>query len=140
ALGATQQGVITSIVHDGWNETAIEDTYLESSTRVTPIMYATPNLLARHSVIPVNTVNPGWMRAPGENVSAFALETAMDELAYKAVLILLIYGFAIGHPATRKTIYLGPHDVFERLIRQVRMLLAGLAEILSLVRCAKGVS
>ncbi|MEX5535793.1 xanthine dehydrogenase family protein molybdopterin-binding subunit [Pseudomonas syringae] len=84
ALGATQQGVITSIVHDGWNETAIEDTYLESSTRVTPIMYATPNLLARHSVIPVNTVNPGWMRAPGENVSAFALETAMDELAYKA--------------------------------------------------------
>jgi xanthine dehydrogenase YagR molybdenum-binding subunit len=83
ALGCTQQGILTSIVHDGWNETSIEDTYLESSTRVTPIMYATPNLLARHEVIPVNTVNPGWMRAPGESVSAFALETAMDELAYK---------------------------------------------------------
>ncbi|MNC20102.1 Molybdopterin-binding domain of aldehyde dehydrogenase [compost metagenome] len=45
-------------------------------------MYATPNMLARHSIIPVNTVNPGWMRAPGENISSFALETAMDELAY----------------------------------------------------------
>ena len=61
---------------------AIDDMYLEPTTSVTPMMYATPNLSARHSVIAVNTVNPGWMRAPGENPSTFALETAMDELAY----------------------------------------------------------
>lgn len=82
-LGANDQGQLVSVVHEGWNETAIEDTHLEPSTMVTSLMYATPNLLARHSIIPVNTVNPGWMRAPGENISAYALETAMDELAYE---------------------------------------------------------
>lgn len=83
ALGATKQGMLVSVVHDGWNETAIDDTHLEPSTSVTALMYATPNMLARHSIIPVNTVNPGWMRAPGENISTYALETAMDELAYE---------------------------------------------------------
>ncbi|GFM86815.1 hypothetical protein PSCICO_22140 [Pseudomonas cichorii] len=81
ALGATPQGTLVSVVHEGWNETAIDDTHLEPSTSVTALMYATPNMLARHSIIPVNTVNPGWMRAPGENISTYALETAMDELA-----------------------------------------------------------
>ncbi|MCV4271307.1 xanthine dehydrogenase family protein molybdopterin-binding subunit [Pseudomonas capsici] len=81
ALGATAQGTLVSVVHEGWNETAIDDTHLEPSTSVTALMYATPNMLARHSIIPVNTVNPGWMRAPGENISTYALETAMDELA-----------------------------------------------------------
>lgn len=85
-LGATQQGVLVSVLHQGWNETAIDDTHLEPSTSVTALMYATPNMLARHSIIPVNTVNPGWMRAPGENISAYALETAMDELAYACAL------------------------------------------------------
>ncbi|WP_164703910.1 molybdopterin cofactor-binding domain-containing protein, partial [Pseudomonas viridiflava] len=60
---------------------AIDDTHLEPTTSVTALMYATPNMLARHSIVPVNTVNPGWMRAPGENISTYALETAMDELA-----------------------------------------------------------
>jgi xanthine dehydrogenase YagR molybdenum-binding subunit len=83
ALGATKEGMLVSVVHEGWNETAIDDTHLEPTTGVTALMYATPNMLARHSIIPVNTVNPGWMRAPGENISTYALETAMDELAYE---------------------------------------------------------
>lgn len=86
ALGATKDGSLVSVVHEGWNETAIDDTHLEPSTSVTALMYATPHMLARHSIIPVNTVNPGWMRAPGENISTFALETAMDELAYEVNL------------------------------------------------------
>ncbi|RMO90474.1 putative xanthine dehydrogenase YagR, molybdenum binding subunit [Pseudomonas syringae pv. tagetis] len=81
ALGATKEGMLVSVVHEGWNETAIDDIHLEPTTGVTALMYATPNMLARHSIIPVNTVNPGWMRAPGENISTYALETAMDELA-----------------------------------------------------------
>ncbi|WP_277962662.1 xanthine dehydrogenase family protein molybdopterin-binding subunit [Pseudomonas sp. RIT-To-2] len=83
ALGATRDGRLVSVVHAGWNETAIDDTHLEPSTSVTALMYATPAMLARHSIVPVNTVNPGWMRAPGENISTYALESAMDELAYE---------------------------------------------------------
>jgi xanthine dehydrogenase YagR molybdenum-binding subunit len=83
ALGATQDGKLVSIVHEGSNETAIDDLHQEPTNVVTAIMYATPNFWSRHSLVPVNTVNPSWMRAPGENPSAFALETAMDELAHK---------------------------------------------------------
>ena len=82
-LGATDDGTLVSIVHEGSNETAIDDTHQEPTNVVTAIMYDTPNFWSRHSLVPVNTVNPSWMRAPGENPSAFALETAMDELAYE---------------------------------------------------------
>ncbi|KQT57596.1 oxidoreductase [Aureimonas sp. Leaf460] len=83
SLGATEDGKLVSIVHEGWNETAIDDLAFEQTNAVTNIMYATPNLRSWHSIIPTNTVNPGWMRGPNETCSAYALETAMDELAYK---------------------------------------------------------
>ena len=83
ALGATTDGKLVSIVHEGSNETAIDDVHQESTNKVTAIMYATPNFWSRQTIVPVNTVNPSWLRAPGENPSAFALETAMDELAYE---------------------------------------------------------
>ena len=82
SLGATKAGKIVSIVHQGWNETAIDETHVEASNNVTKIMYATPNLSSRLHVVPVHTVQPGWKRGPGENPSAYALESAMDELAY----------------------------------------------------------
>ncbi|RWK24027.1 MAG: xanthine dehydrogenase family protein molybdopterin-binding subunit, partial [Mesorhizobium sp.] len=82
AIGADRNGKIQSIIHEGWNETAAEDTHVEPTNAVTPMMYATPNFRSSHSLAPLNTVNPGWLRAPGENVSTYALETAIDELAY----------------------------------------------------------
>ena len=81
-LGATKEGKIVSIVHEGWNETAIDEVHVEACNNVTKIMYATPHFASRLHVVPVHTVQPGWKRAPGENPSAYALESAMDELAY----------------------------------------------------------
>jgi xanthine dehydrogenase YagR molybdenum-binding subunit len=81
ALGATREGKLTSIVHRGVNETSIKDVWAERCGTVTGIMYATPNFSSRHSIVPVNTVTPGALRAPGENPSAFAIECAIDELA-----------------------------------------------------------
>lgn len=86
SLGADSTGKLVSIVQEGWNETAIDDLHVEPCNAVTTMMYATPNLSSRHNIVPVNTVNPSWMRAPGENPSAFALETAMDELAHELKL------------------------------------------------------
>ncbi|WP_324699383.1 xanthine dehydrogenase family protein molybdopterin-binding subunit [Novosphingobium sp. RL4] len=82
SIGATKDGKILSIVHESWNETAIDETHVEACNNVTKIMYATPNLTSRLNVVPVNAVMPGWKRGPGENPSAWALESAMDELAY----------------------------------------------------------
>ncbi|ARM91954.1 xanthine dehydrogenase YagR molybdopterin-binding subunit protein (plasmid) [Rhizobium sp. CIAT894] len=82
SIGAAKDGKITSIVHESWNETAIDEVHVEACNNVTKIMYATPNFSTRLNVVPVNTVQPGWKRGPGENPSAYALESAIDELAY----------------------------------------------------------
>ena len=82
ALGATRDGKLVSIVQEGWNETAIDDVHVEPCNAATKLMYATPNLSAKHSVVAVHTVKPSWKRAPGDNPSVYALESAMDELAY----------------------------------------------------------
>jgi len=82
SIGASKDGKITSIVHESWNETAIDEVHVEACNNVTKIMYATPNFSTRLNVVPVNTVQPGWKRGPGENPSAYALESAIDELAY----------------------------------------------------------
>lgn len=81
-MGATRDGKILSVIHDSFNETSLHDVHIEACNRVTALMYAIPNVHSRHRVVPLNTVTPGWMRAPGENPSAFGLETAMDEMAY----------------------------------------------------------
>lgn len=82
SIGASKDGKISSIVHESWNETAIDEVHVEACNNVTKIMYATPNFSSRLNVVPVNTVQPGWRRGPGENPSAYALESAIDELAY----------------------------------------------------------
>lgn len=105
ALGADASGRLVAIEQEGWNETAIDDTYVESCGAITALMYQTPNLTSRHNVIPTHTVTPSWMRAPGENPSAYALETAMDELAYKLNLDpveLRLRNWAEVDPKTRK--------------------------------------
>ncbi|MBZ9868956.1 xanthine dehydrogenase family protein molybdopterin-binding subunit [Mesorhizobium sp. CA15] len=83
AIGADRDGKIQSIVHRGVNETAIDGMWVEPLGSVTSIMYATPNFSSKQNVVRVNTVVPGAKRAPGENPSAFGIESAIDELAYE---------------------------------------------------------
>lgn len=82
ALGATRGGKLTSIVQRGVNETSVDGVWVEPLSVVTSLMYATPNFSSRQNLVPVNTVTPGALRAPGENPSAFGIECAIDELAY----------------------------------------------------------
>ncbi|MFB9980097.1 xanthine dehydrogenase family protein molybdopterin-binding subunit [Mesorhizobium kowhaii] len=82
-IGADAEGKIQSIVHRGINETSIDGMWVEPLGSVTSIMYATPNFSSKQNVVRVNSVVPGAMRAPGENPSAFGIESAIDELAYE---------------------------------------------------------
>ncbi|ESX11570.1 xanthine dehydrogenase family protein molybdopterin-binding subunit [Mesorhizobium sp. LSJC264A00] len=82
-IGADRDGKIQSIVHRGVNETSIDGMWVEPLGVVTSIMYATPNFSSKQNVVRVNSVVPGAMRAPGENPSAFGIESAIDELAYE---------------------------------------------------------
>lgn len=105
AIGATKEGKLLSIVHSGTSETSINETWVEPLGVVTALMYATPNLSSRQRVVRVNTVMPGAKRAPGENPSAFGIESAIDELAYEIgidPLEIRLRNYAEEDPHARK--------------------------------------
>jgi len=81
ALGATADGKLTAIIHEGFAETSRYETYIESFTGQAKFLYACPNVRTRYRVVPTDTGTPTSMRAPGEATGMHALECAMDELA-----------------------------------------------------------
>jgi len=83
SLGASEDGRLRAILHNNVNETSIDDNYDESGEDLARVAYASPNFSARAGLVHANIITPGWMRAPGEAVGAYALECAMDELAYQ---------------------------------------------------------
>jgi xanthine dehydrogenase YagR molybdenum-binding subunit len=83
ALGATEDGKLVSIIHDCICQGNAVNDYNERSTRPTRTLYATPNMYAVHKVVELNVSSGTYMRAPGENPGGFALESALDELAWK---------------------------------------------------------
>jgi xanthine dehydrogenase YagR molybdenum-binding subunit len=55
---------------------------LESCVLATRILYDCPNQETSHRLVKLNVGTPTFMRAPGEATGLFALESALDELAY----------------------------------------------------------
>lgn len=82
-LGATRQGKLTAIRHEVHAHTSMIEDYLESSAFPTRVMYACPNVATIHRIVPLNLGTPTYMRAPGVATGTYAVEVAMDELAYK---------------------------------------------------------
>ncbi len=81
ALGATPDGKLVSVIHEGISQSNAVCEYNERFTRPTREMYATPHMRVQNLVVELNVSSPTYMRAPGENPGMFALESAMDELA-----------------------------------------------------------
>lgn len=81
-LGATKEGKLTAIIHDGISHTSMYDDFVEPFTVATHMLYACDNLQASQRLIRLNRVTPTFMRAPGETPGIYAIESAMDELAY----------------------------------------------------------
>jgi xanthine dehydrogenase YagR molybdenum-binding subunit len=81
-LGATRDGKLTTQVHEVLSPTSTFDEFVEPSGQITTMLYASPALRVTHRLARVNTGTPTYMRAPGESTGSFALESAMDELAY----------------------------------------------------------
>ncbi|MGC4101255.1 xanthine dehydrogenase family protein molybdopterin-binding subunit [Ferruginibacter sp.] len=82
ALGANADGTITGAVHESITNTSTYENFNENSTGITKVLYNFQNLHTRYKTVPLNFATPIWMRAPGEATGSFALESAMDELAY----------------------------------------------------------
>ncbi len=83
-LGATKDGRLTALAHKGISHTCEEalGEFVEPFTVATHMLYACPNLQTSQRIVRLNKGQPTFMRAPGEAPGTYALEAALDELAY----------------------------------------------------------
>jgi len=81
-LGADRAGHLTAISHDAKGSIAVEDETYEPVAADSATAYACPNVDTRDLQARLNIPVPTFMRAPGESQGNFALESALDELAY----------------------------------------------------------
>src|SRR5688572_603465 len=81
ALGASRDGRLAAIVHEGYQETSTYEEFSEALINATRFLHSCPNVYTRYRHAPMNVHTPTYMRAPGEASGVFALEAAMDELA-----------------------------------------------------------
>jgi xanthine dehydrogenase YagR molybdenum-binding subunit len=81
-LGATRDGRLLSFSHEGWEVTSRPSGYNVAGVESTARMYACPHIATAVNVVHADRNTPGYMRAPPETPYMFALESAMDELAY----------------------------------------------------------
>ena len=77
-------GKLVALRHDVISETSQFDEFVEPSATTTRHFYTCPNVVTSHRVIRIDAPTPTFMRAPGESTGHFALESAIDELAYAA--------------------------------------------------------
>jgi xanthine dehydrogenase YagR molybdenum-binding subunit len=83
ALGADRHGKLTDIRHESISPTSIFDNYIEYAALAARSLWAASGGIAtNHRILRVNRNTPTAMRSPHEALGHFALESAMDELAY----------------------------------------------------------
>ena len=82
-LGASRDGKLTALRHEGWEISSRPDAYAVGGTKTTTRLYACPNVDSVVSIVRADRNTPGFMRAPPEVPYMFALESAMDELAVR---------------------------------------------------------
>jgi xanthine dehydrogenase YagR molybdenum-binding subunit len=81
-LGASHDGALTAVRHSSVSNTSTLEDWVEPATTPTRMLYASPNLETQYDLVRLNVGSPTFMRAPGETTGTFAVESAMDELAY----------------------------------------------------------
>jgi xanthine dehydrogenase YagR molybdenum-binding subunit len=80
-LGADPSGHLLALDHQVFEQTSTVYEFAEQTAVFSRVMYAAPNLRTSHRLVALDVPTPRWMRAPGEAPGAFAVESAMDELA-----------------------------------------------------------
>ena len=82
SMGAGKDGKLFGITHDAVAMTSTYREFTEGIVNATRSLYNFPNVNTRYKVFPLDISEPTWMRGPGETTGAYALECAMDEMAY----------------------------------------------------------
>ncbi|HEX4158959.1 MAG TPA: xanthine dehydrogenase family protein molybdopterin-binding subunit [Rhizomicrobium sp.] len=82
-LGADDKGSLSAVTHDVINLTSATDDFIEAATEASKSLYGTSSMRLSQRAERANIGMPTAMRAPGEGPGMWALESAMDELAYQ---------------------------------------------------------
>lgn len=69
--------------HEVFSHTSTFEDFTEPSALQTRMQYSCPNVKTAHRLVQLSVGTPTFQRAPGEATGTFALESALDELAYK---------------------------------------------------------
>ncbi len=81
-LGATLDGTLTGITHEAISQTSTYEEFTEGTVNMSKFMYNCPNVNTNYKIVALDIGTPTWMRGPGEATGAWALESAIDEMAY----------------------------------------------------------
>jgi len=82
-IGADAAGNFVGISHEAITNTSRYEDFREGIVEVSKFLYACENVDTKYNLLPLDVSTPVWMRGPGEASGCFALESAIDELAYK---------------------------------------------------------
>ena len=82
-LAANTDGKLLALMHETTTHCAIDDEFVEPCGDCSKIMYEVPNSLIGYRVVHMNMITPTYTRGPGKATGSFALESAIDELAFK---------------------------------------------------------
>ncbi|GAA2851388.1 xanthine dehydrogenase family protein molybdopterin-binding subunit [Nonomuraea rubra] len=85
-IGVDAEGRLTALEHVAYEQSSTLVEFAEQTTVPARVMYGAPALRTGHRLVRLDVATPSWMRAPGECPGMYALESAMDELAYAAGL------------------------------------------------------
>ena len=83
AMSTDKAGVLSAIKHHTETYGNLSD-FFEPSGKQTKMLYKSPLREITYKVAKLNIGTPTYMRAPGETPGTFALESAIDEMAFAA--------------------------------------------------------
>jgi xanthine dehydrogenase YagR molybdenum-binding subunit len=83
SLGASEEGKLLALSNETLSHTSTFDEFTETATLPSRMLYSVPNNNTVQRLIRSDIGTPSYTRAPGEAPGTFALEIAMDELAYR---------------------------------------------------------
>jgi xanthine dehydrogenase YagR molybdenum-binding subunit len=83
SAGAKNDGTLTALKNDVATHTSSFDEFTETASLPARMLYSVPNNSTVQRLVRSDIGTPSYTRAPGECPGTFALEVALDELAYK---------------------------------------------------------
>lgn len=104
-IGASKDGKLQAIIHEAVGNTSSFENFAENPNSFGRTLYECPNYDTPYKLAKLDLPTPTWMRAPGAVSGAFALESAIDELAYALKidpLELRLINYAEKDPDTGK--------------------------------------